>query len=252
MDSFHIVFGRRVAHATGEGREGVKEAAVSPLFLRILQLLVLVLLQGGVLFISAGTIHWPAGWLYIGLYVIMLVCASVVMIPKRREVVEERSKGAKGGKTWDLWITRLMIIPTLGLLVVAGLDERFGWTPPFPLWVTLLGVVLFVAGYILVLWAMYANKYFSQIVRIQSERGHSAVADGPYQFVRHPGYLGMLASMLGAVFILDSVYGLAFFLLYLILVVTRTSLEDRTLQAELPGYKDYITRTRYRLLPGIW
>jgi protein-S-isoprenylcysteine O-methyltransferase Ste14 len=112
--------------------------------------------------------------------------------------------------------------------------------------------LLFIAGYALVLWAMYTNKFFSQIVRIQTERGHSAVMDGPYRFIRHPGYLGMTLSLLGAVLILDSLWGLVCFGLYLALIFTRTSLEDRTLQAELPGYKEYAARTRYRLLPGIW
>jgi protein-S-isoprenylcysteine O-methyltransferase Ste14 len=145
-----------------------------------------------------------------------------------------------------------MIITTLGLLVVCGLDYRFGWTPPFPLWLRFTGGLLFLAGYALVLWAMYSNMFFSQIVRIQTERGHAAVTVGPYRTIRHPGYLGMSLSLLGAVFILDSLWGLVCFVIYLALIVTRTSLEDRTLQAELNGYKEYSSRTRYRLLPGIW
>ena len=225
---------------------------MSPIFLRILQLIVLVIIQGVLLFVSAGSLRWPAGWWYIGLYVLMLLLASFLMIPNRREVVEERSKGAKGGKTWDRWLTQLMIIPSLGLLVLTGLDQRWNWTQPLPLWLRLSGVVIFILGYALVLWAMYTNKYFSQVVRIQSERGHVAVTDGPYRIVRHPGYLGMTTSMLGAVFILDSLYGLACFLLYLVLIITRAALEDRTLQAELPGYAEYATRTRYRLFPGVW
>jgi protein-S-isoprenylcysteine O-methyltransferase Ste14 len=225
---------------------------MSPILLRILQLLVLVLLQAALLFGCAGTLYWIAGWLYIGLYVIMLAGASFVMIPHRREVVEERSKGVKGGKTWDLWITRLMIIPTLGLLIISGLDERFGWTPPFPLWIELLGVVLFIAGYALVLWSMYTNKYFSQVVRIQEERGHVTVTGGPYGIIRHPGYLGMTTSMLGSVFILDSYYGLVCFALYLVLIIIRTKLEDQTLLAELTGYPEFAGRVRYRLFPWVW
>jgi len=225
---------------------------MSPIIRRILQLMVLVLLQAVLLFGSAGSVHWPAGWWYIGLYVLMLAVASFIMFPNRREVVEERSKGAQGGKRWDLWLTRLMTIPTVSLLVISGFDDRFGWTPPLPLWLRLTGALLFVAGYALVLWAMYSNKFFSQTVRIQTERGHTAVMDRPYQTIRHPGYLGMTLSMLGAVFILDSLWGLVFFALYLVLIIARITLEDRTLQAELPGYKDYAARTRYRLLPGIW
>src|SRR5512139_2674423 len=119
---------------------------MSPVVLRILQLLLLVLIQAVILFGSAGTLYWPAAWWYLGLYVAMLVAASLVMIPRRREVIEERSRGVAGGKSWDLRITRLMMIPTLGLLVIAGLDERWGWTPPLPVWVRLLGGILFVAG----------------------------------------------------------------------------------------------------------
>jgi protein-S-isoprenylcysteine O-methyltransferase Ste14 len=174
------------------------------------------------------------------------------MLPNRTEVVAERSRGIEGGKGWDLWITRLMPIPTLGLLAPAGLDQRWNWTPPLPLWIRLLGGLAFAAGYVLVVWAMYTNRYFSQVVRIQSERGHVAITDGPYRLVRHPGYLGMTASMIGCVFLLDSLWGLTCLALYLVLVITRTALEDRTLQAELPGYAEFADRTRYRLIPGIW
>src|SRR5512140_3102242 len=112
---------------------------MSPILLRILQLLLLVLIQAVILFGCAGTLHWPSAWWYLGLYVTMLVAASMVMIPRRREVIEERSRGAAGGRSWDVRITRLMMIPTLGLLVIAGLDERWSWTPPLPAWVMLLG-----------------------------------------------------------------------------------------------------------------
>lgn len=225
---------------------------MSPVRMRILQLLFLVILQAVFLFVSAGTYRWPEAWWYLGLYVLMLVAASFVMIPRRREVIEERSRGTAGGKRWDLWITRLMMIPSLGLLVVAGLDERWSWSPPLPLWLRVLGGILFIGGYFLVLWAMYTNKYFSQVVRIQEERGHRAVTEGPYRIIRHPGYLGMTSSFLGAVFLLDSLYGLVCFALYLALIIARTRLEDRTLQAELMGYPEYASRTRYRLLPGVW
>jgi protein-S-isoprenylcysteine O-methyltransferase Ste14 len=225
---------------------------MSPILLRVIQLLVLVLIQAVLLFVSAGTLSWSAGWWYIGLYVLMLAGASFVMIPRHKEVIEERSKGAKGGKPWDLWLTRLMMIPSLGLLALAGFDQRWNWTPSLPLWVSLFGGFLFIVGYALVLWAMYTNKYFSQVVRIQKERSHIVVTGGPYRIVRHPGYLGMTTSLFGAVFILDSLYGLACFILYLILIIIRATLEDHTLLVELPGYPEYATRTKSRLIPGLW
>jgi protein-S-isoprenylcysteine O-methyltransferase Ste14 len=225
---------------------------MSPILRRILQLLVLVALQALLLFVSAGTIRWSNAWWYLGLYMGMLVMASFILIPSRPEVIAERGKGTQGGKPWDLWITRLISIPSLGLLILAGLDERFGWTSPLPLWALILGVVLFTIGYAIVLWAMYSNRFFSQIVRIQTERGHTAVTGGPYRIVRHPGYAGMLTTFLGCIFILNSLYGLFLYLLYAILVIVRTSLEDRTLQTELPGYAEYAIHTRYRLIPGVW
>ena len=225
---------------------------MTPVLRRIVQLFVMTLLQATLLFISAGSVRWLAGWGYIGLYMLMLVGAAFIMIPLRRDVVEERSKGTKGGKIWDLYLTRLMIIPSFGLLIVSGLDERWGWTHPLQPWIRSLGVFFFLLGFTLVLWAMYTNKYFSQTVRIQTERGHAAVTGGPYRIVRHPGYLGMILSLLGTVFILDSLWGLTCFAFYLAVIITRTALEDRTLQAELPGYQEFTQKTKYRIIPGIW
>ena len=174
------------------------------------------------------------------------------MLPHRKEVIEERSKGAAGGKTWDIWLTRIMSIPSLGLLIVAGLDQRFGWSPDFNLAFQMIGGVLFMLGYAVVVWAMYTNQFFSSVVRIQAERGHVAVTGGPYRFVRHPGYVGMMVSALGGVWLLRSTWTMIPYALYVAVVITRTALEDKTLRAELPGYVEYASRTRYRLLPGIW
>jgi protein-S-isoprenylcysteine O-methyltransferase Ste14 len=225
---------------------------MSPILKRILQLLMLIILQAAMLFVSAGSLIWPAGWQYIGLYFVMLLFASLIILPKHAEVVAERSKGIAGGKSWDLRITRLMAFPTLGLLALAGFDQRWNLTPSLPLWVRLFGALAFAAGYAIVLWAMYSNPFFSQVVRIQTERGHVAMTSGPYRFVRHPGYLGMTLSMLGSVFVLDTLWGLVCFALYLGLIVTRAALEDRTLRAELPGYTEYMAQTKYRIIPGLW
>ncbi len=225
---------------------------MSPILTRILQLLLLTLFQAILLFASAGSLLWAAAWWYIGLYVLMLALASIIMIPRRPEVVEERSKGVSGAKAWDLWITRGIAIPTIGLLILSGLDQRWNWSPQLPFGLRLFGGLAFTVGYAIVLWAMYSNKFFAQVVKIQSERGHRAVTEGPYRFVRHPGYVGMITSMLGAVFLLDTLWGLICFGLYLPLVIARTTLEDRTLRAELPGYKDYAGKTKYRLIPGVW
>ena len=225
---------------------------MSPVWSRALQLFELAVIQAVILFVSAGTLCWAAGWWYIGLYVFLLVIGAGVLIRDRTDVIAERSKGAAGSKGWDRWVTSLMIMPTVGILALAGLDARWDWTPSLPLWLRLVGGLAFAAGYAVVLWAMYANPYFAQVVRIQTERGHVAVSGGPYRIVRHPGYFGMTLSMLGAVFLLDSLWGLTAFALYAALIAVRTALEDKTLRAELPGYVEFSAHTKYRLIPGVW
>jgi protein-S-isoprenylcysteine O-methyltransferase Ste14 len=107
-------------------------------------------------------------------------------------------------------------------------------------------------GYAVIPWAVANNKYFSQIVRIQTDRGHSVAATGPYRIVRHPSYLGMIAFELAAPLLLGSWWSLLISVVNVFLIILRTTLEDRTLQKELPGYAEYATRVRYRLLPGVW
>lgn len=218
----------------------------------MLQLLLLTALQAAVLFLAAGTLAWAAGWLYVGLYAALLVIAALLFLPGHADVVAERNRGTAGGKAWDIRITRLQAIPTLAILAVAGFDARLGWTTPLPWGWRGLGIALFVVGYALVLWSMATNAFFSEVVRIQTERGHVVVTSGPYAIVRHPGYLGMLTSALGSVALLDSPWSIVPWAVYGALVVTRTVLEDRTLRAELAGYDEYSTRTRYRLAPGLW
>ena len=140
----------------------------------------------------------------------------------------------------------------LGILVVAGLAERWRWLPRLPSWLVAVGVAVFLLGSGIMLWAMAANPFFSQVVRIQTDRGHTAVADGPYRFVRHPGYTGMCLSTLGSALLLGSPWALLPWAGCVALLVLRTSLEDRTLAGELDGYGEYRTRTRYRLVPRIW
>jgi protein-S-isoprenylcysteine O-methyltransferase Ste14 len=219
---------------------------------RAFQLLILTVVQAVVIFVGAGHLGWRAGWVYLALYVGLLALASVLLVPRRPEVVAERSRGSSGGRRWDFWITRVLAVASLGILAVSGLDERWQWSPPVAAPVRGGGVVLFILGYALLLWAMYANTFFSQVVRIQAERGHAVITTGPYAYVRHPGYVGMVTSALGTGFLLGSLWALLPWAVYVAAVIVRTALEDRTLQQELPGYTDYAEQTRYRLLPLVW
>ena len=225
---------------------------MTPVVRRVGQLVALAGVQVTLLLVCAGTMDWPAAWLFLGLYVVILVVAALVLMPQRSGVIEERSRGRAGAKPWDLVLTRLMAVTSLSVLVVAGLAQRWQWEPESGPVARGVGVALFVGGFALVLWAMAANRFFSQVVRIQNERGHATVTDGPYRLMRHPGYLGMMISMAGTVLLLGSPWAWIPAVLYGAVLVVRTGREDATLIQELAGYCEYAARTRYRLVPMIW
>lgn len=138
------------------------------------------------------------------------------------------------------------------MVIVAGLDHRYQWSPEFPLWLIVIGFILLALGYAFATWALAENRFFSSVVRIQTDRGHVVCDSGPYRFVRHPGYSGNIVALFGIVLALGSVWTLIPAAVAFIIAVIRTALEDQTLQKELPGYRDYARRVRYRLLPGIY
>jgi len=140
----------------------------------------------------------------------------------------------------------------LAICVVGGLDVRYGWTTGFPMVAQIAGVILAVLGYALVVWATASNAFFSLIVRIQKERGHSVATGGPYQFVRHPGYVGSIVAYVGTPIMLGSWGAIVLGVVTALLIIVRTAFEDKTLLQELDGYKDYAARVCYRLLPGVW
>jgi protein-S-isoprenylcysteine O-methyltransferase Ste14 len=138
------------------------------------------------------------------------------------------------------------------LVIVAGLDHRFDWSPVFPLWLIVPGFFLISLGYAFAAWALAENRFFSSVVRIQMDRGHVVCDSGPYRYVRHPGYAGNMLALPGMVLAFGSMWTLVPVAVALIIAVIRTVLEDQTLQDELPGYRDYARRVRYRLIPGIY
>jgi protein-S-isoprenylcysteine O-methyltransferase Ste14 len=207
-----------------------------------------------VIFLSAGTLHWFWGWVFVIVLALSLIAHPLILLPSNPELLAERQKGTrdKGVKDWDKRITMSSVALMCLSWIVAGLDFRWGWSPVLPLAVHLTGLLLAVLGYGLFLWAMASNAYFSEGVRIQTERGHTVASGGPYAIVRHPGYVGVIVSQLAAPLLLGSLWALIPSVFLSVLFVLRTHLEDNTLTAELPGYAAYAQETRYRLLPGIW
>lgn len=219
---------------------------------RALQLLLFILIQAAALFGGAGRLDWPMAWAYLAVYVGMIAVNAAVLLPRNAELIAERGRVAENTKGWDRILAVFYSLCSLVILVVAGLDRRFGWTPVFSVGILLAAFLFLLLGWAMVIWAMASNKFFSSVVRIQHDRGHAVATGGPYRFVRHPGYAAMMVSALATAVMLNSLWALIPTGLLIGLVVVRTRLEDTTLQDELEGYKAYAGRVRYRLLPGLW
>ncbi|MFO0892770.1 MAG: isoprenylcysteine carboxylmethyltransferase family protein [Isosphaeraceae bacterium] len=204
------------------------------------------------LFVPAGTLGWLRGWLF---FVVTVVAGIVLSIYLRRvnpDIFAARVNRRTGTKSWDKGIVVLLISVMTSVIPVAALDDgRFHWSL-VPWWVCAIGYALFLVGLVGMAWAEAVNKFFEPTVRIQTDRGHHVIDSGPYAIVRHPGYLSASPLVVGMALSLGSYWALIPAVLCCLILFVRTVLEDRTLQAELPGYREYAQRVRYRLMPGVW
>jgi protein-S-isoprenylcysteine O-methyltransferase Ste14 len=203
-------------------------------------------------FLAAGRLNWAGGWILAAITVGNLAASAAILVPRRPQLLAERSGLQKGTKRWDIALSLLVAYAPLLVAVTAGLDARYGWAAGLPVPARLAGGLLVIPGAVLVLWAMLCNPYFSATVRIQEERRHAVASSGPYRLVRHPGYAGVVLFDVGTALAVGSPWGLLPLAVFFGAILTRTSLEDRTLRRELPGYQQYCRRTRYRLIPGLW
>ena len=198
---------------------------------------------------------WWQGWAYSLLFASSGIGIRIWAERRHPGLMAERAQlsRAQDVKSWDRLLAPLMALSLgLPLFVVAGLDHHFGWSPDFPSWLNIVGLVLAAAGYGFAGWAFLENRFFSAVVRIQSERGHVVCDTGPYKIVRHPGYSGSVLPPFAMAVALGSLWTLIPAAAAVVIAVVRTTLEDRTLQKELPGYREYAERVRYRLIPGIY
>ena len=205
-----------------------------------------------VLFISAGRLNYIQGWIYVSIGLIMTIAGYTFLKPER-ELLAERSGPGEGTKSWDKAILGLSFLLTIAMYITAGLDSgRNLWSPPFHWSLVLSGMILTAAGQLLFLVAQKQNRFFSSTVRIQSDREHTVCDTGLYRTVRHPGYLGSIIQCLGFPLLFGSLWSIIPVCLLLILHIVRTGLEDRMLSNELIGYREYSSRSKYRLVPFVW
>jgi protein-S-isoprenylcysteine O-methyltransferase Ste14 len=220
----------------------------------IFQLLLVLVVFPMLPMIISGHWNWWEAWTYVLVSVLGFIASRVLAARSHPDILDERARSMvmKDAKSWDRILAPMLAIGSIFILAVAGVDQLFGWTSPFSPAIKILSLLMILFGYFLGSWALIENRFFSGVVRIQNDRDHHVVTTGPYRFVRHPGYVGTAWAYLAIPLLLDSVWAFIPTALLMIVLVVRTSLEDKTLQAELPGYQEYTKKTKYRLIPGIW
>jgi protein-S-isoprenylcysteine O-methyltransferase Ste14 len=195
---------------------------------------------------------WTLGWIYVCLFVAGMGIFKNSFFLWNPDLAWRRMPIGSGTKTWDwVWLAAFgaNIFAILFLAVdshtrVADLHPRdLSW---------LAGLTIFVSGLMFSTWSSFWNPFFEATVRIQAELGHRVMDEGPYSVIRHPAYVGFIATFISTPLLLPSSGVVVLSLSAALLFVIRTALEDRTLQAELPGYAEYATRVRFRLIPGVW
>jgi protein-S-isoprenylcysteine O-methyltransferase Ste14 len=206
------------------------------------------------LFVPAGTLVWPAAWVFLLEFGLASVLITRWLLRHNPALLEERMKPLiqREQKPWDKVLMAAFLLLWCAWFVVMALDAaRFGWSV-VPLWLRVLGAIAIAVAMYIMFLVMRTNSFAAPVVKIQAERGHRVISDGPYAIVRHPMYGGALLLIVGTPLLLGSWWGLAMLPLIVVLLGTRAVMEERTLMAELPGYADYATRVRYRLIPKIW
>ena len=236
----------RTVHTT---RQGVDWAGVRQ---RAVQVVAVLLLEMLLLFLSSWRLDWIWAWVLVGLNLAGISINAAFMLRRHADTVAERGRPGEM-RDWDKVIGGLWgVMNFVVVLLVAGLDVRWGWTLGLAVAWHLVGAAVFGLGFALTSWAMISNAFFSTVVRIQEDRGHTVYTGGPYRVVRHPGYVGAILQSLATPILLGSLWALIPGAVAALLMVARTALEDRTLHRELAGYPEYARQVRYRLLPGIW
>ena len=198
--------------------------------------------------------NWWAAWVYAIINILGFIVSRLFAARRNPDLIKERARSIqhKDAISWDKLLSPLVGLGGGMIPLVVGLDAKFGWSPAIGFEVNLVALLLLVTGFTISAYALIENRFFSGVVRIQTERGHHLVSGGPYRWIRHPGYAGALLAYLATPLFLDSVWAFLPALCLTIVLVIRTALEDNYLKEELAGYREYTQEVRYRLLPGIW
>ena len=228
---------------------------VRQIILGVIGLALYILLVPVLLFVAAGTIDWPMAWVYVALLLASTLGSRLMVLRRNPDTLRERARftSSKGTKPWDRVLAMIVgLLAPMAMALVAGLDQRWGWSAIVSRSVQVLAALTVAGGYGVSVWAMVENRYFSAVARIQEDRGQTVVTTGPYRIVRHPSYAGTLLASLAWPLMLDAAWALIPGIAMVVALVVRTALEDQMLREELEGYQSYAERTLDRLVPGVW
>lgn len=224
----------------------------SGIFARGGQILFMLIFLGIVLFLGSGNMRWIAAWAYLGISLISVLINAFFLLRINPETVAERGT-AKGWQDWDKLVSGLFALALYLLLpLVAAIDARFLWSSEIGRVWQGIGALAYALSMALISWSMISNAYFSTAARIQSDRGQQVCQTGPYRYIRHPGYAGIVIQAVSVAILLGSLWALIPAAMAAGLIIIRTVLEDRMLKQELAGYEAYAHRVKYKLLPGVW
>lgn len=220
----------------------------------IVQVLFFVVILPFLPLLISGQWDWWEAWLYAMISILGFVVSRILASIRHPDLIAERARMMQheDAEPWDRRLAPLLGLGGGLIPLVAGMDARYDWSMDFNEPMKVIALMLVLAGYILGTYALMENRFFSGVVRLQTERGQFVVSSGPYRWVRHPGYAGALLTYLGTPIFLDSIWTFLPVLFTTVVLVVRTSMEDNTLQEKLDGYREYASRVRYRLLPGVW
>ena len=225
---------------------------VKALWQWVIRMTVYLVVSSAILFWIAGDWTWAGGWLYVALQVVNTILTYCMLFADRPDLLIRRQSMGEGTPTWDKVLAPLMAFSTLIISLVSAVGIRFTGEMAVPAWLLLVAFLCMTTGHILTIQSMRQNDFFEGSVRIQEEYDHKVVTGGPYQFVRHPGYLGLLLYNALLPVVLTSAWGFAGVGFFLIVLFWRTAREDKYLWEHLPGYDEFTKQTPWRLIPGLW
>jgi protein-S-isoprenylcysteine O-methyltransferase Ste14 len=210
--------------------------------------------MGLLLLLLAGNWRWPQAWAFLAIFAVGSVVFSVWLLRRDPALLAARIGPLvqRGQPIWDKVFLVTFIVVWCGWLVLMALDAQRWRTSEMPVLLNVLGAALAIAGFVATLWVFRDNTFAAPVVRVQTERAHHVIDTGPYAVVRHPMYASALLYLIGMPLLLGSWYGLMAVPLFVLGLAPRAVFEERLLRRDLPGYADYMSRVRYRLVPGVW